>query len=79
VNARAMGTVLRLIGIGWYVAVCIGGGATVGVWLGDKFQSSLFFTLLGLAVGIGLAILGMYRMLVAVLTNTSDSDIGKEG
>lgn len=77
-NARGMGTVLRLIGIGWYVAICIGGGAAGGLWLGNKLQFSTFFTLLGIAVGIGLAVLGMCRMLVAVLANTSESGNGKE-
>lgn len=77
-NASGMRTILRLIGVGWYVAICIGGGAAGGLWLGNKFQSSTLFTLLGIAIGIGLAMLGMCRMLVAVLAKTSESSSGKE-
>ena len=71
-NSRTMGKVLRLVGIGWYVAICIGGGAAVGLWIDGKLDLNPAFTLLGLGLGIALAILGMYRMLMAVLSDTSD-------
>ena len=66
-NASNMGTVLRLLGIGWYVALCIGGGAFGGFWLDRRFDSDPALTLLGLALGITIAIFGMVRMLMAVL------------
>ena len=72
-NARVMGTVLRLVGIGWYVAICIGGGAIGGLWLDRKLDLSPLFTLLGLSVGIAVAIIGMYRLLMAVLTSASEN------
>ena len=72
-NARRMGTALRLLGIGWYVALCIGGGAFGGLLLDRQLDLSPVLTLLGLALGITLAVAGMYRMLMAVLANTSDS------
>ena len=71
-NTGVKGTVLRLVGIGWYVALCIGGGATGGLWLDRKLDlGPPVFTLVGLGVGIALAIFGMYRMLMAVLAATS--------
>ncbi len=73
-NARVMGTVLRLVGIGWYVAICIGGGAFGGLWLDRKLDLSPLFTLLGLSVGIAVAVIGMYRLLMAVLTSTSENE-----
>ena len=73
-NSRGIAVVLRLIGIGWYVAICIGGGALGGWrldgWLGLEVPA---FTLTGLGLGIALAAVGMFRMLRAVLTSDSDS------
>ena len=71
-NAGKMGTVLRLLGIGWYVALCIGGGAFGGVWLDRVLDLNPLVTLLGLAVGIAAAVVGMYRMLMAVLATPDD-------
>ena len=72
-DARVMGTVLRLVGIGWYVAICIGGGAIGGLWLDRKLDLSPLFTLIGLRVGIAVAVVGMYRLLMAVLTSASEN------
>lgn len=73
-NTSVMGTVLRLVGIGWYVAICIGGGAFGGLWLDRKLDLSPLFTLLGLSAGIAIAVIGMYRLLMAVLTSTSENE-----
>ena len=70
-HARGMGTVLRLLGIGWYVALCIGGGGLGGFWLDQWLKLNPVFTLLGLGAGIALAVIGMYRMLLAVIANAS--------
>jgi len=58
---------LRLVGIGWYVALCIAGGVMGGVWLDDKFDLSPFLTLAGLFVGLLAAFWGGYRMLMEVI------------
>ena len=71
-DSRTLGKVLRLVGIGWYVAICIGGGAAAGLWIDGRLDLNPAFTLLGLGLGIALAILGMYRMLMAVLSEPSD-------
>ena len=73
-NASRMGTVLRLLGIGWYVALCIGGGAFGGLLLDRQFDSSPILTLLGLVLGIALAMAGMFRMLMAVLAAAADDE-----
>ena len=67
-SGQKLTLVLRLLGIGWFVAICIGGGAVGGLLLDRNFDSSPAFTLLGIGVGIGVAVAGMYRMLMAVLT-----------
>ena len=77
-NASTMGAVVRLLGIGWYVALCIGGGALVGLWLDRRFDLSPVLTLVGLLLGIVIAGIGMYRMLMAVFATTTESkDEGK--
>ena len=73
-NSRGMNTVLRLVGIGWYVGLCIGGGAFGGLWLDRRFDLSTICTLLGLGAGIIIALVGMFRMLMSVLSATAESD-----
>ena len=63
-----MGAVFRLMGIGWYVALCIAGGTLIGVWLDGRLDLSPLLTLVGLGLGIVLALIGMYRMLMAVIS-----------
>ena len=63
-----MRLVARLLGVGWYVAICIVGGVWGGVWLDDKLGASPLFLLIGLMLGIGVAGAGMYRMLAALFS-----------
>ena len=58
---------LRLLGIGWFVTMCIGGGAVGGLLLDRQLDTGPILTLVGLCVGIAVAVVGMYRMLMAVL------------
>lgn len=67
-----MGIALRLVGIGWYVAICLLGGSLGGVWLDSRAGSSPLFVLLGLGAGLAAAAFGMYRMLMAVLAQNQD-------
>ena len=78
-NARRMGTVFRLVGIGWYVAICIGGGGFGGFLLDRQFNLSPVLTLVGLVVGIAVAVAGLYRMLIAVLAGLSENGYGDKG
>ena len=71
-----MGSVSRLLGVGWYVAICTLGGGLGGYWLDGKFSVSPLFTLVGLGLGLTLAIFGMIKMLTAVLADNSDSTDG---
>ena len=58
---------MRLIGIGWYVAICIGGGVLAGVWLDSQFDIRPVLTPVGLSFGLFMAFWGAYRMLMEVL------------
>ena len=72
-DSRKMGTVLRLLGIGWYVALCILGGVFGGYWLDRWLDTGPALTLAGIGLGVAVAVVGMYRMLMAVLTSPPES------
>ncbi len=57
-------TALRLLGVGWYVALCISGGAMGGWWLDRLVNLSPVLTLIGLGLGIAMAVIGMMKMLM---------------
>ncbi len=64
--------VLQLVGVGWYVAVCIIGGLGVGLWLDRKLDMIPVFTLAGILFGTVLAFYGIYRLVLPLMTNSSD-------
>ena len=57
----------RLIGIGWYFAVCIVAGVVGGVFLDRVADTTPWLTLLGLLLGLFTAFYGGYRMIMDVL------------
>ena len=67
----------RLIGIGWYFAVCIVVGVVGGFLLDKAVDTVPLFTLLGLMLGLFTAFYGGYRMLREVLE--SDQQRSREG
>lgn len=58
---------VRLIGIGWYFAVCIVLGLVGGVLLDRVADTTPLLTLLGLLIGLIAAFYGGYRLLREVL------------
>ncbi len=62
----------RLIGIGWYFAVCIVMGVVGGVLLDKVAGTAPLLTLLGLLLGLVAAFYGGYRMLMDVLRPDQD-------
>ena len=54
----------RLIGVGWYVGVCIVLGVFGGLWLDDKLNTSPILVIVGLILGIIVAFYGVYRMIL---------------
>ena len=55
---------LRLLGIGWYFALCIALGVGGGVWLDSQLGITPLFTFVGLFLGMAAAFYGGYRMIV---------------
>ncbi len=66
---------MRLAGLGWYVAFCIVAGILGGRWLDENiFHTSIWFTLIGLGVGVFMAFWGLYKALTGILGDTSTTD-----
>ena len=68
-RGQKLALALRLVGIGWFVAMCIGGGAVGGLLLDRQLETGPILTLVGLCAGIAVAVVGMYRMLMAILNS----------
>jgi ATP synthase protein I len=50
--------------MGWYVGLCIVLGVLGGRWLDRQFDTGVILTIVGLILGIVLAIYGVYRMIL---------------
>ena len=71
--------VIRFVGIGWYIAICILLGFLGGRWLGQKLDGNsteIIFTLLGVGLGLIVAFYGVYRMVKTIAANNQDKDKG---
>ncbi len=58
---------VRLTGIGFYIALCIGGGVFGGVQLDGVLDTGRLFAVLGLFAGLAVALGGGYILLLDVL------------
>ena len=59
---------VRLLGLGWYVIVCIVGGVLGGVWVDNRLGVTPLFTLMGVGLGLIVAAWGAYRLAAPLLT-----------
>jgi ABC-type molybdate transport system permease subunit len=66
----------RFVGIGWYIAICIGGSILGGLWLDRRFGTSIIFTLAGVFLGLVVAALGTYRMIEPLIREQNDTTPG---
>ena len=71
-NRSTIGLLGRLMGVGWAVALSIAGGTGGGFWLDSRLGTGPVLTLVGLAVGIVVALAGMIRILHAMWGDNSD-------
>jgi F0F1-type ATP synthase assembly protein I len=67
-------TALRLIGLGWYIALSIAGGTLGGLWLDNKFDTRPVFIITGLFTGMIVAFYGVYRMIRPLMKNNTDKE-----
>ena len=63
------GPAFRLIGVGFYICACIGGGVVGGLWLDNRFNSQPIFLLICLILGLVVAFWGSYRMIAPLLNS----------
>ena len=64
---------LRLTGIGFYIGICIAGGAYAGWKLSSEKP---LFLIIGLLVGLVVAVYGVYRMIRPLMNNRQDKENG---
>jgi ATP synthase protein I len=65
---------LRLTGIGFYIAACILIGVFAGLWLDGKLNTRPLFIILGLVIGLGVAVFGVYQMIRPLMNNRQDKE-----
>lgn len=65
---------LRLIGVGWYIGISILLGILGGLWLDGKYGTKPLWVIVGLLLGIVVAIFGVYQMLIPLLKNQDDTE-----
>jgi len=65
---------LRLIGVGWYIGICIVLGVLGGLWLDNKFNTKPILAIVGLVLGIILAFYGVYHMLLPLIRNKKNKE-----
>jgi hypothetical protein len=64
---------LKVTGIGFYIATCIVGGVFIGWWLGGK---RALFMIIGLLVGLVIAVYGTYRMIRPLMNDKQNKENG---
>jgi ATP synthase protein I len=65
---------LRLTGIGFYIVACILIGLFAGLWLDKKLETNHLFIILGLVLGLAVAVFGVYRMIRPLMYNHRDKE-----
>ena len=68
-NKGTLVIVVQLVGVGWYVAICIIGGLFGGLWLDGKLGVLPVCTLTGMVLGAVMAFYGIYKMVLPLLNN----------
>ena len=63
-----------LLGAGWYFATCLILGVFIGQWVDEKAGLEPICTLIGIVVGLAVAAVGGYRMLLPFIRKVSYTD-----
>ena len=63
---------LRLLGVGWYVGICIVLGVWGGLWLDEKLNTKPVLVIVGLVLGVITAFYGVYRMILPNIAGKQD-------
>ncbi|MGB4861098.1 MAG: AtpZ/AtpI family protein [Tepidiformaceae bacterium] len=63
-----------LLGAGWFFALALILGLLIGQWVDDKTGLEPIFTLIGILLGLAVAAVGGYRMLLPFIRKVGYSD-----
>ncbi len=67
-----LGPTASLLGAGWFFATALLLGVFIGLWADEKTGLEPTFTLLGIMLGLAVALLGGYRMLSPFIRRLGD-------
>jgi len=70
--------IFKLLGVGWFVAICIVGGAVIGIVLDKKLDTEPALSLVFLTLGTIFALYGVWRMLAPGIQKPKKPGQGKE-
>ena len=73
-SRRGIALALRLMGLGWYIAISIVLGTAGGLWLDHRLGTRVLFTILGVIAGSGVAFYGVYRMILPLMMGDDGSN-----
>lgn len=65
---------LRLVGVGFFIGGSIVLGVVAGLWLDRKFNTEPVLVIVGLVLGIAVAFLGVYQMLLPLIGNQRNKE-----
>jgi F0F1-type ATP synthase assembly protein I len=69
---------LSLMGMGFYIAIAIIAGILGGHWLDGKMNTNPLWLIIGLILGIAVAVLGVYNMLKPFIASAKRADNNKK-
>lgn len=67
-----MAAALRLLGVGFFIGGAIVAGVMGGLWLDDHLRTRPILTLAGLFIGLLVAGIGVYQMLLPLLNSSNN-------
>ena len=70
---------LRLVGVGFFIGVAIVAGVMGGLFLDNRLGTRPILTLVGLFLGLSVAGIGVYEMLLPLLKNSNNHDKKENG
>jgi len=69
---------LSLMGMGFYIAIAIIAGILGGHWLDEKMNTNPLWLIIGLILGVAVAVLGVYNMLKPFIASAKRADSNKK-
>lgn len=65
---------LRLLGLGFFVGGSIALGTIIGLWLDNRLDTRPVLMIIGLLVGLAIAIYGVYQMVLPLMDNRRNGE-----